>query len=197
MTHIQRGIIFRANCEESIACGLRQDRFPLRPLCGQQDWWCRLMWLFWGEKLHFCPRTAHTGLITICNWRCSASLFCFWNHRNLKFSCSSRDYRFGYYSCLLIQFSCSVMSDSLQPHELQHARPPCPSPTRLMPIESVMPSNHLILCHPLLLLPSIFPSIRVFSNELVLPIRWPKFWSFSFSLSPSNEYLGPISFRID
>ena len=60
-----------------------------------------------------------------------------------------------------------------------------------------MPSNHLILCHPLLLLPSIFPSIRVFSNELVLRIRWPKYWSFSFSISPSNEYSGLISFRID
>ena len=60
-----------------------------------------------------------------------------------------------------------------------------------------MPSNHLILCHPLLLLPSIFPSIRVFSNESVLCIRWPKYWSFSFSISPSNEYSGLISFRID
>ena len=66
-----------------------------------------------------------------------------------------------------------------------------------MSIESVMPSNHLILCHPLLLLPSIFPSIRVFSNELTLCIRWPKYWSFSFSISPSNEYSGLISFRID
>ena len=66
-----------------------------------------------------------------------------------------------------------------------------------MSIESVMPSNHLILCHPLLLPPSILPSIRVFSNELVLPIRWPKFWRFSFSISPSNEYSGLISFRID
>ena len=62
---------------------------------------------------------------------------------------------------------------------------------------AVMPSNHLILCCPLLLLPSIFPSIRVFSNESVLPIRWPKYWNFSFSISPSNEYLGLISFRID
>ena len=65
-----------------------------------------------------------------------------------------------------------------------------------MSIESVMPANHLILCHPLLLLPSIFPSIRVFSNESVLCIRWPKYWTFSFSISPSNEYLGLISFRI-
>ena len=68
---------------------------------------------------------------------------------------------------------------------------------KLMPIESVMPSNHLILCHPLLLPPSIFPSIRVFSNESVLRIRWPKDWSFSFNISPSNEYSGLISFRID
>ena len=68
---------------------------------------------------------------------------------------------------------------------------------KLMSIESVMPSSHLILCHPLLLLPSIFPSIQVFSNELILCIRWPKYWSFSFSTSPSNEYSGLISFRTD
>ena len=68
---------------------------------------------------------------------------------------------------------------------------------RLMSIESVMPSNHLILCHPLLLLPSIFPSIRVFSSELVRHIRWPKYWSFSFSIHPSNEYLVLITFRMD
>ena len=68
---------------------------------------------------------------------------------------------------------------------------------KLMSIETVMPSNHLILCRPLLHPPSIFPSIRVFSNELVLCIRWPKYWSFSFSISPSNEYSGLISFRID
>ena len=66
-----------------------------------------------------------------------------------------------------------------------------------MSIESVMPSNHLILCHPLLLQPSIFPSIRVFSNESVLRIRWSKYWNFSFSISPSNEYPGLISFRMD
>ena len=68
---------------------------------------------------------------------------------------------------------------------------------KLMPIESVMLSNHLIHCHALLLLPSIFPSIRVFSNESVLHIRWPKYWSFSFSISPSNKYSGLISFRMD
>ena len=68
---------------------------------------------------------------------------------------------------------------------------------KLMSIESVMPSNHLILCHPLLLLPSIFPSIRVFSNESALRIRWPKYWSFSINISPSNEYSELISFRMD
>ena len=67
----------------------------------------------------------------------------------------------------------------------------------LVSIKSVMPSNHLMLCYPFLLLPSIFPSSRVFSNESVLPIRWPKYWSFSFSISPSNEYPGLISFRMD
>ena len=68
---------------------------------------------------------------------------------------------------------------------------------KLMSIESVMPSNHLLLCHPLLLLPSIFPSIRVFSSESAPRIRWPKYWSFSFSISPSSEYSGLISFRMD
>ena len=97
---------------------------------------------------------------------------------------------------MLLLFRSSVMSNSLRPHGRQHARLPCPSPSAgLMSIESVMPSNHLILCHPLLLLPSIFPSIRIFSNESALCIRWPKYWSFS--ISPSNEYLQLISFRID
>ena len=100
-----------------------------------------------------------------------------------------------------VQFSHSVISHSAI-HELQHARFPCPSPTPRVysnscPIELVMPSNHLILHHPLLLLPSIFPNIRVSSNESVLWIRWPKYWSFSFSISPSSEYSGLISFRID
>ena len=93
------------------------------------------------------------------------------------------------------------MSHSLQPHGLQHSRPPCPSPTPVVypnpSIESVMPSNHLILCRPLLLLPSIFPSIRVFSNESALCIRWPKYWTYSFNISPSNEHPGLISFKMD
>ena len=100
------------------------------------------------------------------------------------------------------QFSHSVLSDSLWPHESQHARPPCPSPNsrsslRLMSIKSMMPSSHLILCHPLLLLPPIPPSIRVFSSESTLRMRWPKYWSFSFSIIPSKEIPGLISFRMD
>ena len=93
------------------------------------------------------------------------------------------------------------MSNSLQPHKLQHTRPPCPSPTPSLPkpmsIDSVMPSNHLILCHPLPLLPSLFLSIRVFSNEAAHRIRWPKYRSFSFTISPSSEHPGLISFRVD
>ena len=101
-----------------------------------------------------------------------------------------------------VQLSHSVVSDSMWPHELQHTRLLCPSPTpracsNSCPIELVMPSNHLILCRPRLLLPSIFPSIRVFSSESVLCIRCPKYWSFSFSISLCNEYLGLVSFRMD
>ena len=100
-----------------------------------------------------------------------------------------------------VQFSLSVVPDSLQPCGLQHQASlsitNSQSLLKLLSIEPVMPSNHLILCHPLLLLPSIFPRIRVYSNESVLLIRWPNYWSFSFSISPSNEYLGLISFRMD
>ena len=86
---------------------------------------------------------------------------------------------------------------TLRPHKSQHSRPPRPSPTpKPVSIELVMPSNHLILCHPLLLLPPILPSIGVFSNESTLLMRWPKNWSFSF-ISPSNEHPGLITFRMD
>ena len=100
-------------------------------------------------------------------------------------------------------FCCSVaQSDSLWPQGLQHIRLPSLSLSpkallKLMPTEWMIPSKHLILCLSFLLLPSFFPSIRVFSNELALCIRWPKYWSFSFSISPYNEYSGSISFRID
>ena len=101
---------------------------------------------------------------------------------------------------LSVEFSRSVVSNSLRPHELQHYRPPCPSPTpRVYPNAcplSQLPSNHLILCRPLFLLPSILPNIRVFSNESTLRMRWPKYWSFSFSISPSNEH-PELIFRMD
>ena len=108
----------------------------------------------------------------------------------------------NYWYISSVQFSRSVLSDSLQPYEPQHARPPCPStnswsPPKPMSTELVMPSNHLILCPPLLFLPSISPSIRVFSNKSALRIIWPKYWSFSFNISPSNEHPGLISFRMD
>ena len=99
-----------------------------------------------------------------------------------------------------VQFSRSVVSDSVTPwataRQVSLSIINSWSLLKLMSIESVMPFNHLILCCPLLL-PSIFPSIRVFSNELVLRIRWPKYWSFSFNISPSNEHSGQISFRMD
>ena len=102
----------------------------------------------------------------------------------------------------LSSFSCSVVSNSFLPPWTAACLPSLPitnsqSLLKPMSMESVMPSNHLILCHPILLQPSIFPSIRVFSNKSVLRVRWPKYWSFSFSISPSNEYSGLISFRID
>ena len=100
-------------------------------------------------------------------------------------------------------FRHSVMFDSLQPHRLQHTRLPFTllsiswSFLRLKSLELMMPFNYLILCCPLLFLPSIFPTIRVFSNESVLHIRWPKYWRFSFSISLSNDYSGFLSFSID
>ena len=108
------------------------------------------------------------------------------------------------FSCLALQFSStqfsrSVVSDSLRPHAARQASLSITnswSPPKPMSIESIMTSSHLILCRPLLL-PSIFPSIRDFSNESALHIRWPKYWSFSFNVSPSNEHPGLISFRMD
>ena len=101
----------------------------------------------------------------------------------------------------LLLFSCSVVSDSAiswtEAHQASLSFTISQSLLKLMSVELVMPSNHPILCHPPLLLPSIFPSIRVFSNESVLHIRWPKYCSFNFSITPSSEYTGLISFRID
>ena len=97
-----------------------------------------------------------------------------------------------------VQFSCSVVSDSLWPHGLQHTRPPCLSPTSRVysnscPLSRSCPSNHLIFCYPAFNL----SNIRVFINKSFLHIRWPMYWSFSFSISPYNEYSGLISFRMD
>ena len=116
-------------------------------------------------------------------------------HWNVKFSFQSQ--RRAMPNNVQVQFSHTVVSDTLWPHGLKHARLPCPSPApedhKLTSIESVMTST----CCPLLLLPSIFPSIRVFSTESVLPIRWPKYWSFRFNISLSNDYSELISFRMD
>ena len=137
----------------------------------------------------------------------SLEFFCNILWKNLNFLANPTDRQIDSFTCsfpiLLLLFSHSVTSDSFQPHGLHAALQAALSFTisqrllKLISIESVMPSNHLILCPPLLLLPSIFPSIKVFSNKLALHTRWPKYWSFSFSTSPSNEYSGLISFRID
>ena len=122
------------------------------------------------------------------------------SHLSIFFAISWLAFSF-FFLILLLLFSCSVMSHLY--HPMDCSMPGFPvlhylcSLLKFMSIESVMLSNHLILCPPLLLLPSIFPSIRVVSIELALCIRWPKFWSFSFSISASNEYSGLISFRMD
>ena len=122
-----------------------------------------------------------------------------WAHKRVRHDLMTKQQQQHIVKYFSVQFSRSVVSDSLWPHGLEHTRVPCLSPIRgaySNSITSVMPSNYLILCHPLLL-PSIFPSIRVFSNESVLHIKWWKYWHFSFSISPSNEFSGLISFRID
>ena len=128
---------------------------------------------------------------------CLTHKFIFWRFRDVCYNTLGfLDVQFS-----SVQFSHSVMSDSLRPQDCSTPGLPVHHQLlellKLMFIESVMPSNHLIPCCPLLLLPSIFPSIRIFSNESVLCIRWPKDWNFSFSISPSNEYSGLISFRMN
>ena len=145
--------------------------------CAIQECWCIVDESVNGCNLLYCIYTTSqsSGVIVLSVWG---------KYRKLQFS------------------FCSVMSDSLWPHEPQHARPPCPSPTpgvcsNSTSIESVMPPSHLILCCLLLLLPSIFPSIRVFVKESALRMRWPNYWSFSFSISPSSEHPGLIFVRMD
>ena len=118
------------------------------------------------------------------------------------FSFSVYIFIFEVCSFFLLLFSRSFVSDSLRPQGLQHTKLPCPSLSPRVshshpPSQWCIPSNHFIFCCSLSLLPSIFPSIRVFSNESALHIRWPNYWSFSFNINPSNEYSGLISFRID
>ena len=150
-----------------------------------------VVWVFF-EVLQGFP---HTWVVISLSWLFSSSyMFLFFLHKNFNITDLLK---YG----LLLLFRRSVVSDSATPWTA--ARQAFLSITnsqsllKLMSIESVMLSNHLILCHPLLLLPSIFPSIRVIPNESALPNRWPKYWSFSFSISPSDEYSGLVSFRID
>ena len=129
-----------------------------------------------------------------------------WN--SLKFTINSflvwPSFILSFYATCNILLKSEVFSSVIQSYPTLFDSMDCSTPglsvhhqLKLMSIESVMPSNHLFLCHPLLLLPSIFPSIRVFASESALCIRWPKYWSFSFNISPSNEHLGLISFRMD
>ena len=124
------------------------------------------------------------------------------DHTSLHMLIKMHRTKYTHISACSVRSSHSVMLDSLRPqwtavHQASLSFSNSGSLLKLMSIESVMPSNHLILCHPLLLWLSIFPSIRVFSNESTLRMRWPKYWSFSFSISPSNEYSGLISFRVN
>ena len=171
----------------------------LQSLHGKEETWIQVSsWEGYPShllSLLFPPTPTNPHSPSQAFWRqCTKQNSQIWESKNKEDLCFPGGAQFS-------QFSCSVMSDSLRPHESQHARPPCPLPTprvhSVMPIESVIPSSHLILCCPLFLLPPIPPSIRVFSNESTLHMRWPKYWNFSFSISPSNEHSGLISFRMD
>ena len=137
--------------------------------------WCYQFWNTFGNSV--------SQASCLFNWKWK-QIVC--SSFNIPVVCKAWGWTYSY----ILLCSRSIMSESLWPHGLQHARLACPSPSSgasgLMSIESVMPSIHLILCLPLLLLPSIFPRIRVFSNVSALCIRWPKFWSCSFSISPSS-----------
>ena len=142
---------------------------------------------------------SHFSQVQLCTWEVclslTGSLFCLSSLVYLYFSLNRNSLQLNYLcktTQLLFLFSHSVVSNSLQPHGLQHSRLPCPSLSHslltFMSFESMMPSKHFILCHPLLLLSSIFLIIRIFSYELALHISLPNYWSFRFSISPSNEY---------
>ena len=144
----------------------------------------------WCAAIHMVAKS-QTGLSdwTELNWVCLLYFICVcWNFCVLHSDCC----------CYSVTQSCQTLGNrGLPAWQASLSFTISQSLFKLMSIESVMPSNYLILCRPLLLLPSIFPSIRIFSNESALHIRWPKYWSFSFSISPSNEYSGLISFRMD
>ena len=164
------------------------------------------------KKHHYIPGILHLASLSFKKWRWNKDIFWlvklglvfteYYYPHTLNFLFFVLLYLFILHLYQSVQFSHSVLSDSLQSHGLQHARPNCPSPaprtySKHMSSGSVTPSNPLILCCPLLLPPSVFSNIKVFSSESVLHIKWSKYWSFSFSISPSNEYSGLISFRMD
>ena len=141
------------------------------------------------------PIAAHTGFFTtlLCSFLKRISL----RHTNLKFFRSNVFYPVQFSSVQLLSHVHLFATPWTAGHQGSLSITNSRSPPKLMSIESGVPCNHLIPCHPLLLLPSIFPSIRVFSSESALHIRWLKYWTFSFSISPSNEHRGLISFRMD
>ena len=164
------------------------------------------------KKHHYIPGILHLASLSFKKWRWNKDIFWlvklglvfteYYYPHILNFLIFVLLFLFILHLYQSVQFSHSVLSDSLQSHGLQHARPNWPSPTprtysKHMSGGSVMPSNHLMLCCPLLLPPSVFSNIKVFSSESVLHIKRSKYWSFSFSISPSNEYSGLISFRMD
>ena len=141
------------------------------------------LWVFIKERLF---------LKAIVHYKLSASFNTLWGRRSVWFRNTETGSSVQSLSC--VQLFATPWTAA---HQASLSITNSQSLLKLMSIESVMPSNHLILCSPLLLPPSVFPSIRVFSNESVLHIRWPKYWSFSFNISPSNEHPGLISFRMD
>ena len=155
------------------------------------SWWCYLTISTSATPFSSCPQSFPSSESFPVSWLFASG------GQSIGASASAADIPMNQYQH---QFSLSVISASLWPHELQFTRPPCPSPTPGLYLNSCSLSQwcHLtILCHPLLLLPSILPNITVFSNESAFRIRWPKYWSFSFNIRLSNEHPGMISFRMD
>ena len=152
------------------------------------SYWCKVL-IFWGC---YCHITVYPEWFTVCDWEEGRE----WKPE-VKAIITQRVYTLSPISCSVAQLCPTRSTPWTAACQISLVLQHLWSLLKLLSIESVMPSIYLILCCPLLLLPAIFPSIRVFSNELTLHIRWPKYWSFSFSISPSNEYSGLISFRMD